>query len=39
MPRWTKFGGEEFLVNEAIEVDLDKGDAVVTRYEIPVADR
>lgn len=34
-----EIGGEEFLVNEAIEVDLDKGDAVVTRYEIPVADR
>lgn len=29
--------GEEFLVNEVIEIELDDGAAVITRYELPGA--
>ena len=32
-----EFGAEEFLVNEVIEIELEDGNAVLTRYEFPDA--
>ncbi|MER8465873.1 DUF5615 family PIN-like protein [Mesorhizobium sp. M1396] len=29
------FGPEEFLINEVIEIEIENGNAIVTRYELP----